>query len=1141
VPAQTGRFVGPANETQLIIRQLRHLCSKNEVFMANKMKLRYKILLGLGAGFVLLLAVYVGLSVLVFHDISRAAVAYKPDCSGDSACAVWTQFRTQHPYPYQELAVKRLPDATLALIISEPPPFVSKADLDQLVKTVFGEDLLDSKRRKWTLLTDGWLEDLVLRVKVSNAALKPTIDDPLFRDRIALLCNEIFGTTYGCSLDVLDDDISPTPMGPPDLEVSPAELRTWITGSDLKWRALDDQWGTQAVTWETIAAQKTSGAFGSSDGSLVILTFPTNVLLNARSQPRTLDPLRLPFRMFAIASDCVLGGLWTADGQLAIIARARAKPLTAVQPLRFETFELLATQYTDELAQSYERNTIFAGKLSSGDYVLKDWAPIYLSGVLIDTEFGALLNTTDQLLKSWSEAGTVEYEHFNYPKRKAGNYPFGDQPLSHVLAKETGAASVTFNWNTTGFGVVVTRPEISVLASRQLGALPVTYLAGKQDDHVRDLVLRHEDTAYDYFATQTDANLERVVQYTTLYQLFRAIEKRAMVPSSPSSGPLPGATVSARAAATQVLADETAKLLDDLEAGKLNKSSKSDLDDLKSSITAFRVEHPEITNAVLARIVADRFSPDAVKYAANRQQTLQKQIVKIQSDQSALNQDIEKYNAKAGASTAETADLLIAKQSLDQRKSDLESREQALEQNREDPIDNIRIKTARIAAAERDLDSIRQRYLQEVPKDSVSSIKTPSIVVSWAGKDVLVSVGGHNLDAGTLRLEMTPAVSDVELKQTADGYVLRYNPSKADVAEANATTLAHAIEHDGIETPEGVNKVLNKSTEIRSRTVALRLPEVNPADSQPGQWSGGQLGSRMYLGKDAFVEDLRTVAGKNDCCVFVAQDDHGVSYVAEKNASPPPIIVTLEVRDTPSLRDYVKQVSARAGTENEKSIVFLDTSEAHVEALTLGLRESDGSGTALEFDRAVSQSKGANNSAKTDALVQRDLRGRPSLIERLSDVAGARGRDLLEYLGIVRPKAMWEQVQLAPLDADTTRGFLQELNWEPTRDGVPTAIKVSFGSGGGGEIPPDLSVIAGFDEGDPSLAEGYLERVHHENAAAASANGASLAQYIMGVKNDLHSLTDVQLKRLVVVVQDKQETKIFLSRREGGNGSPSGF
>jgi hypothetical protein len=448
---------------------------------------------------------------------------------------------------------------------------------------------------------------------------------------------------------------------------------------------------------------------------------------------------------------------------------------------------------------------------------------------------------------------------------------------------------------------------------------------------------------------------------------------------------------------------------------------------------------------------------------------------------------------------------VTTKRDLERRRAELDNRSQALAARyQDDPVDEIREQTAMVAAAERDLDIIRLRYLQEIPKDSATSIKTPSIVLSWAGKDVLVSVGGHNLDAHTLKLEMTPDVSGAELKQTADGNILRYNPSRADLVEANATAIAHAVEHDRIQGSAEVEEILKRSTEIRSRTAALELPT-----SDGDRWSG-QLGSRVYSGKNAFIEDLRTVANNNDCCVFVAQDDLGVSYVTEKNASPPPTVLAMEVRDTPSLRDYVKHLSDRAGTKNEKAIIFLDTNEAHIQALTLGLRSADRSGASLDFDRAVSQSTHGNNNLKTDALMQRDLRGRPSFIERVSEIVGSRGRELLEHLGIVQPKEVWEQAQVLPLDANSTRVFLDDLHWDSARDGVPTAIKVSFGSGGGGaNLPPDLSIVAGFNEGDSSIANARLQAAHRQNAAAGSLNGASLAQYIMGMKNDLHNLSDV--------------------------------
>ncbi len=50
---------------------------------------------------------------------------------------------------------------------------------------------------------------------------------------------------------------------------------------------------------------------------------------------------------------------------------------------------LLAGVNSDELAQSYERNSFAAGKFDEDKNL--DWAPIYLSDVLIDTEYGSLL------------------------------------------------------------------------------------------------------------------------------------------------------------------------------------------------------------------------------------------------------------------------------------------------------------------------------------------------------------------------------------------------------------------------------------------------------------------------------------------------------------------------------------------------------------------------------------------------------------------------------------------------------------------------------------------------------------------------------------------------------------------------------
>ena len=82
----------------------------------------------------------------------------------------------------------------------------------------------------------------------------------------------------------------------------------------------------------------------------------------------------------------------------------------------------------------------------------KDWAPIYLSEELINTEYGSLLNITDQLLKSWSQNGLTKYINFNY--RVPVKWPF-EKPLIRIVITEFKADTVTFNWNTKGVGYIM--------------------------------------------------------------------------------------------------------------------------------------------------------------------------------------------------------------------------------------------------------------------------------------------------------------------------------------------------------------------------------------------------------------------------------------------------------------------------------------------------------------------------------------------------------------------------------------------------------------------------------------------------------------------------------------------------------------
>jgi hypothetical protein len=187
------------------------------------------------------------------------------------------------------------------------------------------------------------------------------------------------------------------------------------------------------------------------------------------------------------------------------VGRERIVPVSLLPPLRVETILLLASVKENELGQSYERNHFFAGRTSQG----LDWAPIYLSDALIDTEYGSLLNITDQLLKSWSAYGQKEYVNFRYPK--PDKFPFPKPLIEYAKAD-----AVTYNWNTKGAGYSVKMRGYDVFAWNRTGALPVDYL-GESNAELRAA----EETGYSYFASLNDPNLARVVQYAEMYQIFR--------------------------------------------------------------------------------------------------------------------------------------------------------------------------------------------------------------------------------------------------------------------------------------------------------------------------------------------------------------------------------------------------------------------------------------------------------------------------------------------------------------------------------------------------------------------------------------------------------------------------------------------
>jgi len=396
--------------------------------------------------------------------------------------SAWSEFRKEFRYHVQTIAVWD----HKYLIVSEPPPQVTLEGL-----TAISPMLANPRTFKWKMGVDGWLKDVVFELPGSLSEREQA-------DLLDSMHLYVFGTTYKAetlqgALHRPNPKINAAPRL--DLRVSAADLYRWtFLESEQFGRA-----GRKASATPTAILDGTeTGIFYSSRPGLVLWVLPRNLDMNRR---------RREARQFALDSDLILGA-FQGKTKFAIVARERILSAISLPPLRFETINLLASVPGRNLAQSYERHYILAGRLSDGHH---DWAPIYLSPELIDTEYGSLLNLTDQMLKSWTEAARVRYVNFDYPD--PSNFPFGMTGMDDI------EEAVTYNWNTIGVGYKTTFGSNSVFALNRTGALAVSYIA-EGDQRLSS----REERGYRYFAQLNNPDLARVVQYAALFQIFREME-----------------------------------------------------------------------------------------------------------------------------------------------------------------------------------------------------------------------------------------------------------------------------------------------------------------------------------------------------------------------------------------------------------------------------------------------------------------------------------------------------------------------------------------------------------------------------------------------------------------------------------------
>jgi len=417
--------------------------------------------------------------------------------------SLWKGFRTSFPYHIQVLALSEphAADQSRTLIVSEPPPHVT---LGQILSCV-GNLLINHQVKQLPVGYGGWVRDVVISLKGNRQEIASILSR--LNQRLFFTSYKSYALPLPLKLDRLTDNL--------DLKVTAAEVKHWTVDVNQNFIPIE---GGDSLPLAKLFAQPGCGVYRSLQRGLIGWWIPDGY---------TLNDCRVQARQFTLDSDLIVGALANSKGML-VLGRERVAPVELLPPLRVETLELLANVQRGQagaLAQSYERTRPFAGVVApiprnelGVRWTSADWAPIYLSPVLRDTEYGSLLNIADQLLKGWSNDGETQYFNFDYPKP-------GPWPPS-VLARSLLEGNLTYNWNTRGAGYTVSYKDYEALALNRTGALPISYIpdgiAGDSKLYPQILAELSEDRAYEYFARISDLNLVRVVQYAVAYQIFSA-------------------------------------------------------------------------------------------------------------------------------------------------------------------------------------------------------------------------------------------------------------------------------------------------------------------------------------------------------------------------------------------------------------------------------------------------------------------------------------------------------------------------------------------------------------------------------------------------------------------------------------------
>jgi hypothetical protein len=760
---------------------------------------------------------------------------------------LWLGFRQGYPYHSQTLAMSApSADGSRTLIISEPPPQFNTGD----ILLPLGNVLRNHSEKKQKIGYDGWVKDLVVEV----AGDKLSVDSA-----VSLVNRLIFGTSY-------KSYVLPLPVKVPsnlpfnlDLQVSTAELKHWALDDQETFTPIE---GGESVLLHSLFEQKVPGVFYGDRGGLVAWFIPKG---------STVDDCRVQARQFSLDSDLIVGAFSDNQGIL-IFGRTRLIPVDVLPPLRVETLSLLGAVQQGQsgrLAQSYERNHQFAGRFEGQ----KDWAPILLSPELRDTEYGSLLNITDQLLKGWSNNGDTNYYNFNYPRPR-------QWPFKGTLIEQLNTEQLTYNWNTRGAGYTVELEGYTLLALNRTGALPVSYFPIESGAEGTPATLIAEDQAYNYFAHLNDPNLVRVVQYAAMYQIFSAFDI-AKPSTQPPSNSLP------------------ATKLEEM-TGELMSEIRNSSDEKREAIGRQLV--PLVSAQLsgkdyLQQLVAEALSGRADEIRADLEE---RGYVNGTSDyDSAFRAMMEESREKASSAVNE----LLAEQTKE-LSGEIRNQLQLVAEGAE--AGNAEAQSLRKSMFSQfaGLRKLPARYAEAVDTQPNGWIHTPAVVISWNAGALLGGIGGHNLDAKVTKFRVTEKVPQGITRVDEQGTIL-VNSRDFDRVNRIVRAAGRVEDKSAYEISSELNTALRQVpvTAPRTQQIALNLSASSPplppngpprpplSFATPGPQFGGEPWNTGWARPRSQVSDpvqmiLAQLRVDSPGIILINRDSAGLISIGHSERSP---------------------------------------------------------------------------------------------------------------------------------------------------------------------------------------------------------------------------------------------------------------